>query len=56
MCDSNVGVAKRLDLEHISDELRDLIAKLDREASGPEVEIDVKKIKDIEHKLEKLTK
>lgn len=56
MCDSNVGVVKRLDLERISDELRKLIANLDEEASNAKVEIDVKKVKDIEHKLHKLTK
>jgi len=56
MCDSNVGVAKRLDLENISKELRELIVSLDEQASTVEVDVDVKKIQHIEHRLHELVK
>lgn len=51
MCDSNVGVARRIDVEAISKELADLVKQLDKEV---EVEIEVKDIRKIEGKLKKL--
>lgn len=51
MCDSNVGVAKRIDVESISEDIADLIKQLDKDV---EVEINVKNIKEIQEKLKKL--
>lgn len=51
MCDSNVGVAKRLDLVSISEDIAEFVKKLDHEV---EVEISVDEIKKIERKLHKI--
>jgi len=51
MCDNNVGVAKRIDVETISKEIADLVKELDNEAK---VKIPVQDIKQIQKKLEKL--
>ncbi len=51
MCDNNVGVAKRIDVETISKEIADLVKELDKEAK---VKIPVQDIKKIQKKLEKL--
>ncbi|HGL6720492.1 hypothetical protein NTJ56_05920 [Burkholderia contaminans] len=51
MCDSNVGVAKRIDVESISEDIADLIKQLDKDV---EAEINVKNIKEIQEKLKKL--
>lgn len=48
MCDSNVGVAKRIDLQSVSEDVAALLKKLDKEAAG---EISVHEIKKIEKKL-----
>ncbi|WP_441279867.1 hypothetical protein [Bradyrhizobium sp. 63_E2_N1_3] len=48
MCDSNVGVAKRLDLESISEDIADLVKQLDKKVEG---EISVDELKKIEKKL-----
>ena len=51
MCDQNVGVAKRIDVEAISKEIADLVKELDKEAK---VKIPVHEVKKIQKKLEKL--
>jgi hypothetical protein len=51
MCDNNVGVAKRLDLESISKDIAELVKELDNEVEG---KIEVRKVKKIETKLQKL--
>lgn len=51
MCDQNVGVAKRLDLESISEDIADLVKQLDKKVEG---EISVDEIKRIEKKLRKI--
>lgn len=51
MCDNNVGVAKRLDLESISKDIAELVKQLDQEVEG---EIQVREVKKIEAKLEKI--
>ena len=50
MCDSNVGVAKRLDLENISKELSGLVQELDKEV---EVDVNVEKIEKVRKALKK---
>ena len=49
MCDNNVGVAKRLDIENISKEIADLVKELDEE-----IEIHVPDVKRITEKLERI--
>ena len=49
MCDQNVGVAKRLDIEKISKDVADLMKGLDNE-----VKLEVKKVKKIQDNLGKL--
>jgi hypothetical protein len=49
MCDSNVGVAKRLDLETISKDISDLVKELDEE-----VQVSVHELKKIKGKIEKI--
>ena len=51
MCDSNVGVAKRMDLEKISKEVADLVKVLD-----DEVKVEVRDIKRIQKQLESVIK
>jgi hypothetical protein len=51
MCDSNVGVARRLDLESISEDIAELVKQLDKKAEG---EISVDEIKKIREKLHKI--
>jgi hypothetical protein len=53
MCDQNVGVAKRIDLESISSDIADLFKELDNEVK---IKIPVRKVKNIRKKLEKLIK
>jgi hypothetical protein len=53
MCDENVGVAKRLDLESISKDIAKLVKQLDKEVEG---EIQVREVKKIEAKLHKIIK
>jgi hypothetical protein len=48
MCDSNVGVAKRIDLESISEDIANFVDQLDDEI---DVEISVEEIKKIEKRL-----
>jgi hypothetical protein len=51
MCDQNVGVAKRLDLENISKDIANLVKELDEE-----VKVQVRDVKRIQEKLEKVIK
>jgi hypothetical protein len=53
MCDNNVGVAKRLDLEGISKDLADLVKQLGKEVEG---EVQVRDLKKVEVKLQKIIK
>jgi hypothetical protein len=53
MCDDNVGVAKRLDLESISKEIADLVKQLDKKVEGP---VQVRNLKTIEAKVQKIIK
>jgi hypothetical protein len=56
MCDNNVGVVKRLDLEHISKEMADLIKKLDSEVKSGEVNVPVQDVKKIAKRLGSIVK
>jgi hypothetical protein len=53
MCDDNVGVAKRLDLESISKDIADLVKQLDKKVEGP---VQVRNLKTIEAKVQKIIK
>jgi hypothetical protein len=53
MCDNNVGVAKRIDLESISKDVADLVKQLDEEVEG---DVEVRDLKKIEAKLQKIIK
>jgi hypothetical protein len=54
MCDNNVGVAKRIEVDHISKEISDLVKALETEIHGEDVNIPVQKVKDIADKLSKI--
>ena len=56
MCDSNVGVAKRMDLEKVSKEMADLIKDLDKGAKSEDVEVPVHVVKRITKRLEDILK
>jgi hypothetical protein len=51
MCDNNVGVAKRLDLESISQDIAKLVKELDKEVEGKVQVSDLKKIEAKVHKI-----
>lgn len=53
MCDNNVGVAKRLDLENISNDIAELVKQLDKKIEGP---VQVRDLKSIESKVQKIIK
>jgi hypothetical protein len=53
MCDNNVGVAKRLDLENISKDIAELVKQLDKKVEGP---VQVRELKNIEAKVQKIIK
>jgi hypothetical protein len=53
MCDNNVGVAKRLDLENISKDIAELVKQLDKKVEGP---VQVHALKNIEAKVQKIIK
>jgi hypothetical protein len=53
VCDNNVGVAKRLDLESISKDIADLVKKLGSEVEGP---LQTRELKQIETKVQKILK
>jgi hypothetical protein len=51
MCDNNVGVARRLDLESISQDIAKLVKELDKEVEGKVQVSDLKKIEAKVHKI-----
>jgi hypothetical protein len=53
MCDNNVGVAKRLDLESISKDIAELVKKIGNEVEGP---VQVQDLKKVESKVQKILK
>ncbi len=53
MCTGNVGVARRIDLESISEDIAKLVKELDNEVEG---EVKVHELKKIDHKLQKIIK
>ena len=53
MCDNNVGVAKRLDLESISEDIAKLVKQLDKEVEG---KVPVRDLKKVEAKVQKIIK
>jgi hypothetical protein len=44
MCDNNVGVAKRVDLESVSKDLAELVKQLGKQAERPVQVNDLKKV------------
>jgi hypothetical protein len=54
MCDNNVGVAKRIEVERISKEIAELVKALDEEVNGDDVNIPVQKVKKVKEKLDKM--
>jgi hypothetical protein len=53
MCTGNVGVARRIDLESISEDIAKLVKELDDEVEG---EVEVNELKKIDTKLQKIIK
>jgi hypothetical protein len=53
MCTGNVGVARRIDLESISEDIARLVKELDNEVKG-EVKVKVNELKNIDTKLQKI--
>lgn len=53
MCDNNVGVAKRLDLESISKDIAELVKQLDKEVEG---KVQTRDLKKIETKIQSIMK
>ena len=53
MCSNNVGVAKRIDLESISEDIARLVTQLGDEVEG---EFQVDDLKNIKNKLRKIIK
>jgi hypothetical protein len=53
MCTGNVGVARRIDLESISEDIARLVKELDDEVGG-EVKVKVNELKTIDTKLQKI--
>jgi hypothetical protein len=51
MCDNNVGVARRIDLESISQDIAKLVKELDQEVEG---KVQVSELKKIETKVHKI--
>jgi hypothetical protein len=51
MCNSNVGVVKRIDLESISKDITELVKQLDKEIEG---DIRVSDVRKVEEKLKKI--
>jgi hypothetical protein len=54
MCDNNVGVAKRIEVERISQEIADLVKALDDEMNGDDVNIPVQKVQSVAERLHKI--
>jgi hypothetical protein len=55
MCTGNVGVARRIDLEDISEDIAKLVKELDNEVEG-KVKVKVNELKQIDSKLQKIIK
>jgi hypothetical protein len=53
MCTGNVGVARRIDLESISEDIAKLVKELDNQVAG---EVKVNELKKIDTKLQKIIK
>ena len=53
MCTGNVGVARRIDLESISEDIAKLVKELDNEVEG-EVKVKVHELKQIDTKIQKI--
>jgi hypothetical protein len=53
MCTGNVGVARRIDLESISEDIAKLVKELDNEVEG---EVKVHELKKIDGKIQKIIK
>lgn len=51
MCDNNVGVAKRIDLESLSEDVAALVKQLEKKVEGP---VKVTHLKSIETKVQKI--
>jgi hypothetical protein len=51
MCDNNVGVARRIDLESVSEDIAALVKQLEKKAEGP---VKVHDLKAIETKVQKI--
>jgi len=51
MCDNNVGVAKRIDLESVSEDIAALVKQLEKKVEGP---VKVRDLKAIERKVQKI--
>jgi hypothetical protein len=54
MCDNNVGVAKRIEVEKISKEIADLVKALEEEIHEDDVDIPVQKVKHVRERLGKI--
>jgi hypothetical protein len=54
MCDNNVGVARRIEVQRISKEISDLVRELDKEIQGEDVNIPVQKVKQVNKQLERI--
>ena len=54
MCDSNVGVARRIEVEQVSKEISDLVKELEKEIHGDDVHIPVQKVKHVTNRLNKI--
>ena len=53
MCDNNVGVAKRIELESLSEDVAALVKQLEKKVEGP---VKVSHLKAIETKVQKILK
>lgn len=53
MCDNNVGVAKRIELESISKDIAALVKELEEKVEGP---VKVSHLKAVETKIQKILK
>jgi hypothetical protein len=51
MCQNNIGVAKRIDIVSISEDMAEFVKQLDKKV---DVEISVDELKKIEKKLQKI--
>jgi hypothetical protein len=53
MCDNNVGVAKRLDLDSLSQDIANLVRQLGKEIEG---DVQVRDLKKVEAKVHQILK